>query len=150
MTEVTARSYSPRILRGRRHFEGPFQTVPLSHLSFQEICHKSDECPLIRAMGHCKNGWRARCARRGVCCTARNNRNIPITNPLVNLGHNHLELHKEWWSRNPGVPPWTASGLCLWKDDDIKKSHYSSGLKRSLSIIDKGIYSSQMPKKVFL
>lgn len=71
-TEITARSYSPRILRGRRHFEGPFQTVPLSHLSFQEICHKSDECPLIRAMGHCKNGWHAQCARRGVCCTVRN------------------------------------------------------------------------------
>ena len=26
------------------------------------------------------------------------NRNIPITNPLVKPGHNHLELHKEWWS----------------------------------------------------
>lgn len=71
-TATTAMSYSPRILRGRRHFGGLFQTVPLSHLSFQEICHKSDECPLIRAMGHCKNGWHAQCARRGVCCTVRN------------------------------------------------------------------------------
>lgn len=71
-TATTAMSYSPRILRGRRHFGGLFQTVPLSHPSFQEICHRSDECPLIRAMGHCKSGWHAQCARRGVCCTVRN------------------------------------------------------------------------------
>ena len=78
------------------------------------------------------------------------NRNIPITNPLVNPGHNHLELHKEWWSRNAGVPSWTASGLCLWKDDAIKKSHHISELKQSLSITDKGTCSSQMPKNIFL
>lgn len=92
-TEITAMSYSPRILRGRRHFEGPFQTVPLSHLSFQEICHKSDECPLIQATGHCKNGWHAQCARRGVCCTVRNQKK-----------HSHYKLFDQ-----PGThPSWTG------------------------------------------
>lgn len=90
-TEITAMSYSPRILRGRRHFEGPFQTVPLSHLSFQEICHKSDECPLIRAMGHCKNGWHAQCARRGVCCTVRNQQKHPHYKPFDEPG-----AHLRW------------------------------------------------------
>lgn len=90
-TDITARSYSPRILQGRRHFEGPFQTVPLSHLSFQEICHKSDECPLIRATGHCKNGWHAQCARRGVCCTARNQQRHSHYKPFKQPG-----AHASW------------------------------------------------------
>lgn len=64
-------SYSPRILRGRKRFGAPSQTVPLDRPSFQEICHKSDECPPIQAMGHCKNGQRVQCVRRGVYCTAR-------------------------------------------------------------------------------
>lgn len=82
VTKITTMSYSPRILRGRRHFEGPFQIAPSSHLSFQEICHKSDEYPLIRAMGHCKNGWHAQCARRGVCCTVRNQQKHSHYKPL--------------------------------------------------------------------
>lgn len=106
--EITAMSYSPRILRGRRHFEGPFQTVPLSHLSFQEICHKSDECPLIRAMGHCKNGWHAQCARRGVCCTVRNEQKQSHYKPFDQSGTHHLELDKEQWSWNPGIMLWVG------------------------------------------
>lgn len=85
-TATTAMSYSPRILRGRRHSEGLFQTVPLSHLSFQEICHKSDECPLIRVMGHCKNGWHDQCARRGVCCTVRNQQKYSHYKPFDQPG----------------------------------------------------------------
>lgn len=64
-------SYSPRILRGRKHFGAPSQTAPLDRPSFQEICHKSDECPRIQATGRCKNGLRVQCVRRGVYCTAR-------------------------------------------------------------------------------
>lgn len=116
-TEITAMSYSPRILRGRRHFEGPFQTVPLSHLSFQEICHKSDECPLIRAMGHCKNGWHAQCARRGVCCTVRNQQKHSHYKPCEQPG-----THPSWTEeqvvikfQNYAVNNWGSAPLKRWR-----------------------------------
>ena len=48
-----------------------FQRGPSGLLSFQGICHKSDERLQTPARHHYRNGWYARYVQTGVCCTAR-------------------------------------------------------------------------------